>query len=277
MQVYAAEHYVRAFHRLTCSSAPVHDPRDGTLVGVLTLSGVADAAHPASLGLVNAVAQLAESQMRSTHHVHLERLRVVAAPLLARTRERVLVVDEHGWTAAAAGMEPVRRVPLPKRPQAGSSWIPELGECQLEPLPGGWLLRPAESEPAAATRVALDLSLPSAPSISVVSPVGEWTRRLSARHAELLFVMSRHREGRSAAQLAEDLFGDHDREVTVRAEMSRLRRHLGRVVQSRPYRFSEGLRVSVRNPADGRALLPGSRAPAVRRARASLAAESPPE
>ncbi|RNL81961.1 helix-turn-helix domain-containing protein [Halostreptopolyspora alba] len=276
LQVYAAEHYVRSFHALTCSGAPVHDPRDGRLVGVLTLSGTADTAHPATLSLVNAVAQLAESQMRSAHHAHLERLRVVAAPLLARAQERVVVVDGNGWTAAVAGTEPVRRVPLPKRLQSGISWIPALGECRVEPLPGGWMLRPTGSGPEAATRVVLDLSTPSAPSISVISPSGEWTRRLSGRHAELLFLMAQHREGRSAAQLAEDLFGTNDREVTVRAEMSRLRRNLGRVMQSRPYRFSEALHVSVRGPSDTRELLPGSYAPAIRRARAALATEPRP-
>ncbi|WP_236700732.1 helix-turn-helix domain-containing protein [Allosalinactinospora lopnorensis] len=276
LQVYSAEHYLRGLHPLTCSCAPIHDPRDGKLVGAIDLSGAAVTAHPSTLGLVNATAQLAESQLRCVHHAHLERLRVVAAPLLAKLREKALVVDENGWTAAVAHMDPVRRVLLPKRPEAGNIWLPVLGECRMEPLPGGWLLRPIDTEPAPATHVVLDLTHPSEPSLSVTSQSGEWTRRLTSRHAELLFLLSCNREGRSAAQLAADLFGDQDREVTVRAEMSRLRRHLGGVVQSRPYRFNEKLLVSVRGPEDAAALLPGSCAPAIRRLRGDLAGQRLP-
>src|SRR5690606_5543442 len=146
-----------------------------------------------------------------------ERLRVVAAPLIARMREKALVVDDNGWVAAVAHMEPVRRVLLPKRPEAGAAWVPAVGECLLEPLPGGWLLRPTGTEPGAATHVVLDLTRASQPALSVTSRSGEWTHRLTSRHAELLFLLSRHGGGRSAAQLADELFGDRAREVTVRA------------------------------------------------------------
>ncbi|MET9203255.1 transcriptional regulator, partial [Gordonia sp. NPDC003585] len=37
-----------------------------------------------------------------------------------------------------------------------------------------------------------------------------------------------------------------DRVVTVRAEISRLRKHLGGLIAANPYRFADGVRVEVR-------------------------------
>ncbi|WP_345559334.1 GAF domain-containing protein [Streptomonospora halophila] len=271
LQVYSAEHYTRGLHQVTCSSAPVHDPRNGRALGAVILSGPARTVHPTTLALVSAVAQHAESQLRGRHHAHLERLRAVAAPLLSGIRENVLVVDSDGWTATAAGMDPPRRVLLPRGLQDGGAWLSGLGQCQVEPLPGGWLIRPGGGEAPAPTEVVLDLAGAAAPEVTVRGPSGGWTHRLTLRHCELLFLLSRHREGCSAARLAADLFGDPERLVTVRAEMSRLRRHLGGVVESRPYRFSEGLRVAVRTPDYAADLLPASSAPGIRRAREEVA------
>ncbi|MFW5417862.1 GAF domain-containing protein [Nocardiopsis sp. CNT-189] len=268
VQVYSAEHYVRGLHRLTCACAPVRDPRDGRVLGAIDVTGPAATAHPSTLALVNAVARLAESHLRERHHDNLERLRAVAAPLLAGLREKALVVDENGWTAAAVHTEPVRRVALPRRIPGSSVWLPELGECLLEPLPGGWLVRPGGGEAAPATRVVLDLAGP--PEISLSGPSGQWAHRLSVRHAEVLFVLARNPGGRSAAGLSEDLFGSPAHVVTVRAEMSRLRRRLGGILESRPYRFSERVQVELRGTADA-FFLPESQAPAVRAARASAA------
>jgi hypothetical protein len=62
--------------------------------------------------------------------------------------------------------------------------------------------------------------------------------RLTGRHAEILVLLSRHPEGLSADHLA-ILLDDNDLDVvTVRAEMSRLRRVIGAdFVASRPYRL----------------------------------------
>ena len=76
--------------------------------------------------------------------------------------------------------------------------------------------------------------------------------------------------GRTATGLAEDLFGDAGRVVTVRAEMSRLRRTAGSVLLSGPYRIVPGVSASLRLPDDAAALLPGSSAPVVRRLATSL-------
>lgn len=88
----------------------------------------------------------------------------------------------------------------------------------------------------------LDLSRPRALAVHLVGPLGTSTQRLSPRHAELLYALAVHREGRTASELAQDIFGDATRTVTVRAEISRLRRHLAEVLAHRPYRFGEGSR-----------------------------------
>jgi hypothetical protein len=85
----------------------------------------------------------------------------------------------------------------------------------------------------------------------------------------LLYLLATHRGGRSAAGLAEDVFGDSGRTVTVRAEMSRVRRYLGGFLEHQPYRFCEDAEVEVLLPADPMGLLPHSTAPAVVRNRAS--------
>ncbi|RST07194.1 helix-turn-helix domain-containing protein, partial [Streptomyces sp. WAC05374] len=111
--------------------------------------------------------------------------------------------------------------------------------------------------------VVLDVSRPRRWSLEVSGAAGSWSQELSPRHAELLYVLARHREGRTAAELAEDVFGDRTRTVTVRAEMSRVRRTLAGVLDHRPYRFREEVEVEVVAPEEPADLLPHSTAPAV--------------
>ncbi|GFN00107.1 helix-turn-helix domain-containing protein [Streptomyces fulvorobeus] len=268
IQVHSAEHFVRSLHTWTCAAAPVRDPRDGRLVGILDVSGPARTFHPATLALVDSVARLAENELRMRHLVAIERLRSVAAPILCRLGGRALAVDTRGWLAAVTGMPPVDRLPLPKSLAAGRVWLPSLGMCRVEPLPGGWLVRVADAGPdGPPRRVVLDLSRARGLTVQVVNPVGSWTQRLSPRHAELLYALAVHREGRTAAELARDIFGDATRTVTVRAEISRLRRHLAEVLAHRPYRFGDGVEVEVIHPQDPADLLPRSKAPVVLGAR----------
>ncbi|MFF0554387.1 GAF domain-containing protein [Streptomyces sp. NPDC004311] len=269
VQVFSAEHFVSSHHDWTCAGAPVRDPRDGRLLGVVDVSGPLATMHPATLTWVTSVARLAERELRVRHLESLERLRTVAAPLLARLPGRALAVDPHGWTAAVTGTAPADRVTLPKGFGPGRVWLPRLGECAVEPLPGGWLLRITQDRPAAAaaTRVVLDLSRTGSWSAAVYGPSGSWAQELSPRHAELLFLLAETPRGCSAADLAAELFGDPERTVTVRAELSRVRRNLAGVLAHRPYRFADDVEVELIRPGDPAALLPHSTAPAVIRAR----------
>lgn len=268
LQVHSAEHFVRTLHGWTCAAAPLHDPRDGRLLGAVNVTGPAVTAHPAILSLVSAVARVAEGELRSRHWAAVERLRSVAAPLLGRMDGQALAVDPNGWVAAVTGMAPPDRLPLPVAVSAGQMWLPSLGLCAVEPLPGGWLVRIGGRERApGASRVVLDVSRPHNWMVTVTGVAGSWAQQLSPRHAELLFVLAVHRGGRTAAELAGDLFGDPSRTVTVRAELSRLRRNLAGVLAHRPYRFADGVDVQLVRPHHPLDLLPHSLAPAVLAAR----------
>lgn len=96
IQVHSAEHFIRALHNWTCAAAPVRDPRDGRLVGIVDISGPASTFHPATLALVDSVARLAEGEIRTRHLVAIERLRAVAAPILCR-----LGAGRWRWTRTA--------------------------------------------------------------------------------------------------------------------------------------------------------------------------------
>ncbi|MER5750519.1 GAF domain-containing protein [Streptomyces sp. NPDC002088] len=273
VQVFAAEHFVRSHTSWTCTGAPITDPRDGRLLGVVDISGPLETMHPATLSWVDSVAKLAEARLRELHQSSLEQLRAVAAPVLARLGDRAVVVDRDGWTAAVTGMPYTNRIALPKSLSAGRRWLPSLGLCSVEPLADGWLVRAADEAaeplPQAATRIVLDLGRPRSWSVTVSGSAGSWSHELSPRHAELLYLLAVHRSGRSAAGLAGDVFGDPGRTVTVRAEMSRVRKYLGGFLEHQPYRFCEDADVEVLLPDDPRDLLPHSTAPAVTEGRAS--------
>ena len=143
---------------------------------------------------------------------------------------------------------------------------PTLGPAYAEPLAGGWLLRLGGDVADTPTHLAIDLT--GTPCLRVTSPSGSWSRQLSPRHAEILVALVEAGvAGRTAAGLARDLFDDPERTVTVRAEMSRLRRAVGSVLQSGPYRISPGVVVAVDVPDDPFSALPASSAPVVRRLR----------
>lgn len=106
--------------------------------------------------------------------------------------------------------------------------------------------------PAALSAGAVDLARPASPTLPSLSAANHltvlaapsWTptrgRRipLSPRHAEILLLLSTHPEGLGTEQLAMLLSDEDLGAVTVRAEISRLRRDLGDVIAARPYRLT---------------------------------------
>ena len=69
IQLVGAEHYCADQHNWSCSAAPIHG-NGGQVIGVLDLSGSADAAHPHTLALVVACAFSIEQTLRSYHQSH---------------------------------------------------------------------------------------------------------------------------------------------------------------------------------------------------------------
>ncbi|MBB2891517.1 GAF domain-containing protein [Flexivirga oryzae] len=264
VQVFSAEHYVRTHHVWTCAAAPLRSPRDGRVIGVVDISGPAATINATTLALVDAVAQLAETQLRLRHLVELERLRRLALPALVRLDGTALAVDTDGWVAASTGLVTMDRIALPSSVAAGNIWLPGYGTCRVEPLPGGWIVRiEGRHADAAPTSIVLDLTGPDA-ELQISGPDTTWCHGLTPRHAEICYLLFRHPTGRSARQLALDLFGDSGRVGTVRAEMSRLRHSFSGIIRSRPYRLADGLQTRLLLPPAPEQLLPFSTAPAIR-------------
>ena len=63
VQLSGDEHYIKAYHRWTCSAAPIKDI-NGNLIGVLDLTGYTDLVHPHTLGMVIAASNAIEEMMK---------------------------------------------------------------------------------------------------------------------------------------------------------------------------------------------------------------------
>ncbi len=266
VQVRGAEHFVESHTRWGCAAAPLTDPWTGRVVGVLDVSGPSAGLHPAELALVELTSRLTSMELLERRRAELDRLRASAAPLLSRVEGDAIAVDRYGRLAAFVGSRAPERVALPDEMSAGSVWLPTVGPATAEPLADGWLLRLGAATDEVASTLVLDLV--GDPSVRVRGASGEWSRQLSTRHTEILLsLVEAGAQGRTAAQLAVDLFDSPDPTVTVRAEMSRLRKVLGSVLLSGPYRLAPGAATVLRLPDDPRDLLPRSSAPVVQRRR----------
>ncbi|KGO15499.1 sigma-54-dependent Fis family transcriptional regulator [Clostridium botulinum] len=62
IQISEREHFIKAYHRWTCSAAPIHDI-DGDIIGCLNLTGDRDRVHSHTLGLVVAAVKSIENQI----------------------------------------------------------------------------------------------------------------------------------------------------------------------------------------------------------------------
>ncbi|MGK5682890.1 hypothetical protein [Actinoplanes sp. URMC 104] len=240
VQLFSAEHFEQAQHAWYCTAHPVHDPRTGELLGIVDVSGPALTLHPAVGALVETGVRLAEAQLWRHHTDHLDRLRRSAAHVIAAVRGPLLIVDDHGWVAAADGVAARDRIGAP-RPGAALG-VPGLGLCLPERLAEGWLVRPAGAQHA--LRATLDLR--ASPVLEVRGGSAPWRTPLTRRHAEILSLLAAcGPAGLTAAQLSGRLFGDADHVVTVRAEVSRLRRAIGALVATSPYRLAEGVSLRI--------------------------------
>ena len=246
VQLFSAEHFEQAQHPWYCTAAPIHHPVSGELLGVVDVSGPALTLHPVIGALVETAVKLAESRLWRHHEQGLERLRQSARGVLAGVSGPLLLVDDHGWVAHQSGISVRDRVEVPRPDRLMA--VPGLGLCTPERLGEGWLVRPRE----AGDDLVAELSLGAQPVLRLRSRAEPWLTPLTRRHADVLVLLQRAgRPGLTAAALSTALFGDGEHCVTVRAEVSRLRKVVGGLVTTNPYRLADGVRLSFVRPDGG--------------------------
>jgi hypothetical protein len=243
VQLFSAEHFEQVQHPWYCTAAPIHHPTTGELLGVVDVSGPALTLHPLIAALVETAVKLAEERLWRHHEQRLEQLRRSARGVLSTVSGPLLLVDDDGWVAHQSGIAVRNRVEVPRPDRVMA--IPGLGLCTPERLAEGWLVRPR----TAATTLMAELVLTGPPLLRLRSEGEPWQTPLTPRHAEVLLLLQRAgRGGLTAAQLSTALFGDDEHCVTARAEVSRLRRVLGGLVSTHPYRLAEGVTLTVLRP-----------------------------
>ncbi len=236
VELFGAEHFEQQQHPWFCSAAPIHDPRTGELIGVIDISGPAMTLHPAIRALVTSTALLAEASLWRRHRARLDRLRRSAEHLV--TTGPALIVDDDGWVAHHVGTTVRDRIAAPVAGHAIA--VPGVGVCLPERIPDGWLVRPSGWRTG--VRATLRGSL-----LEVDADGVPWQVPLSPRHAGVLrHLATAGPAGMTAAQLSRAMFGDDAHEIAARAEVSRLRRVIGSIVITGPYRIAEDVSLEVR-------------------------------
>jgi len=281
VQIFSAEHFNRLLHGWTTSAAPIHDPETGELLGAIGLSGSFRHAHPHTLALLIAAARLAEAalaehQASGDHALQARYLDLVALSRPGRSAlvrgGRVLAATPADWLG--------ERLELP----GGTAEVSLNGGLRLaiEPLTSDASIVWDAGAQSGPPRPRLDVRALGRDHAEV-ELLG---RRvvLSGRQSELVVLLALHPSGMSGEELARVLYGVGGSEVTVRAEMARLRRRLGPLVASQPYRLVADVRADflevdwmARRGALAAArdayvgpLLPISEVPAIAAARARL-------
>ncbi|MHB1172153.1 MAG: helix-turn-helix domain-containing protein [Lacisediminihabitans sp.] len=64
IQIQGAEHFNRIVHPWSCTAVPVHDPANGTILGVIDITGGDDAVAPATMPLIEATVAAVEAELR---------------------------------------------------------------------------------------------------------------------------------------------------------------------------------------------------------------------
>ena len=115
VDVFAAEHFNEVVQGWTCSAAPVHDPDDGRLLGIIDLTGLARTAHPHSLAVAVTTARAVESHLRSSLDKSDARLRSRHGERVAASRSALVTPSGRVLAESPDRWLPAGRLPMPPR------------------------------------------------------------------------------------------------------------------------------------------------------------------
>ncbi|TCR87765.1 sigma-54-dependent Fis family transcriptional regulator [Rhizobium sp. BK376] len=128
--VHAAEHFCAGIKSWTCAGAPIRDPFDGKVIGVVDLSGHPDIFRPHNIALVAAAAREIERALADSQTA--ERMRLLEAFIASANNyhasDGLLIIDRQGRAIYH------NNVPLPEGRRLGevvrrggvNCWSPEL-------------------------------------------------------------------------------------------------------------------------------------------------------
>ncbi len=233
VQIFSAEHFVAAVHDWTCAAAPIHDPITGELLGVVDLTADLRTAHPHTLSAVVLAARAAETDLHLRMLESAARWRDLWEVALVRRRGASALLDGDGRVIAtySDGGLP-RRLELDAQAD-GRVRLPDGRVGEVELLEGGgrilWFCR----SHLRVTRLKLRLLGHEAS-----AQLGAASTERALRSLELLAVLAMYPEGLTGEQLALALYGERGKTVTIRAQVHRVRAHLGEgVLHTQPYRL----------------------------------------
>jgi signal transduction histidine kinase len=174
VQVHAAEHFSEVVHGWTCSAAPVHDPEDGRLLGIIDLTGAAADAQPASLAAALAAARAVETDLRVRAQHHDAQLRVRYLERVDADSGKLALVSRSGRVIAdhPDGFVRADRVEIPAG--GGVVLLPGGHAAFAEPLErdDAYIVHPLHNQ----RRSRPALARPAASAVDGEHDVDEWRR-----------------------------------------------------------------------------------------------------
>jgi transcriptional regulator of acetoin/glycerol metabolism len=236
LMVFSAEHFKACLHGWSSSCAPVHDPERGDVLGAVVLFGPFKTAHPHGFSLVVNIAEMAEARLAHIASERDDQLRVEYLEMVLRRHPdasgvvnpsgKVLLCNPPGWLGRRVRLSPDGQ-PLPTLSE----------EVTIEPLrrgSGHVIMSGVSATDDRRRRLSLQLLGRD----RAVARLDDEEHLFTPRHSEIVAILARHPAGKDEDDLAELVYGSSSKRMTLRSEVSRLRRLLGRVVMTRPYRLA---------------------------------------
>ena len=221
VQVHAAEHVSEIVHAWTCSAAPVHDPEDGRLLGVIDLTGLMARAHPHSLDAALAAARAVEADLRVRAQVRDARLRVRYLERVGSASGQLALVSRSGRVIAdhPDGFLRAERVDIPAG--GGDLMLPggRPGFAEALGRDDAYLIRALPETRGSHLRLErMPTSIRKGEKVDAASDVNEWRRAQLelSRLAEEQAALRRVATLVAGQATAEEIF------ATVAAEVARI-------------------------------------------------------
>lgn len=231
VQVHGPEHWCLTQHTWSCAASPLRDPATGGILGVLDVSGPVPEAHPAILGFVSSVTGQLEMWLQNQHLRYLDQLRTRCLGMLPSLSGRWILCDRMGWVIGFRGVTPQRRLDLPGKKTAHASCmnVPGVGVCTVTVLDDVVIVTPEDAPPEYTLHV-------DGQTVEMHVAGSSTSQHISAKHAAILKALQDAGRPLEPGQIAASVWeGQSVSDVTVRAEVSRLRRRFPGLISSAPY------------------------------------------